>query len=159
MIKILKIVTIILGLFIVIGIFPVVLNFIFFIRDRDVFLNYELYENRIITIDSLSFYDPEGADVTRIDGYSKELGDYNVTIIFGQVKNSEISEVTGMDKNGKIIRNVWFSEKSKYAYPANKSDKVFPIKTFLFNYIKLPMVWVATILLSTLLYRISKREK
>ena len=136
---------------------PVVLNFIFLVRDRDIIINYREYDRKNICIDSIRFEDNEGVNTEWVYGYSKQLNNYKTIILFNSIKEKELRNEIGMDENGKITRDVWFREKFKYAYPANNSDKVFPIKPFIFNYIKLPLIWITIIMLSILLYRAVKK--
>ena len=151
--KIKKIVTLILSVLLLISFFPMILDLIFLIRDREVVCKHNEYKKKNIVIDSLHFGNPDGSDVTRVDGYSKNLDNYKTIIIFGQIKDNEISKKTGMDKNGIIKTDIWYREKSKNAYPAKKNDDSFPIFNFLFLHIKLPLIWIILLLINIFLYK------
>lgn len=158
--KIKKLFILIISIMLLISLFPMILDLIFLARDRDVLCNYNEYKKQNVVIDSLSFNNPDGSDVTRIDGYSKSLDNYKTIIIFGQIKNDEISKKTGMGINGVIKTNIWYRGESKYAYPAKTNDISFPINSFLFARLKLPIIWIVLLLINIFLYKkLNKNEK
>ena len=157
--KILKIAMIFISFLLLICVFPMILDVIFLIRDRDLIINHTKYKKENVVIDSLSFNNPNGSDATRIDGYSKELDNYKTRIIFGQVKDNQISNKTRMDEKGIIKTDIWYRKKSKYAYPADANDLFFPINKFLYSRISLPIIWIVFLIINFLLYKKIRNNK
>ncbi|MEG1589267.1 hypothetical protein [Chryseobacterium sp.] len=155
--KLLKIVIVIISFLLLICVFPMILDIIFLIRDRDIIINHTNYKKKNVVIDSLSFNNPNGSDATRIDGYSKELDNYKTMIIFGQTKDNQISNKTKRDENGIIKTDIWYREKSKYAYPATATDFSFPINKFLYSKLSLPIIWIVFLIINFLLYKKIKK--
>jgi hypothetical protein len=138
-------------LFSLICIFPVILNFIYIIRDRDVLINYKKYIKKTVLIDSLNYINMDGSDTDRINGYSKELNNYKTVILFGDIKRNQSVSHEGMHENGSFKQCVWYRKGEDFAYPANKKDKKFPIKNFISDKIKLPLAWIFALFVTILL--------
>lgn len=138
-------------LFSLVCIFPVLLSLIYIIRDRDLLINYEKYIKKSVLIDSLNYTNMDGSDTDRVDGYSKELNYYKTTILFGDIKRNQNIGDEEMDDNGAFKQYVWYKKGEDFAYPANKKDKKFPIKDFIYHKIKIPLAWMFAIFLTLLL--------
>ena len=149
-VKTLKFVIPFLFFFILIGFFPMITDLIILMRNKELTVNYQNYIKKNILIDSLSYFDNDGANATNVYGYSKELNNYKTEVLFGIRENYSVIENSRFD--------VWYKKGSKYAYPANKKDLVFPIKSFLFNSLKLPVIWIISLSIFIYLYKIATKK-
>jgi hypothetical protein len=146
-------------LFSLICFFPIVLHFIFLFRDRDLLINHEKYSNKLVVIDSLEYTNMDGSNADRVDGYSKELNNYKTMILFGNIRNDDDIRMDGMDDSGVLRRFVWYRQGIDFAYPANKYEKKFPIKNYVYDRLKFPLLWFLSIFLTIFLHKKYKQLK
>lgn len=146
-------------LFVLIGFFPVVGDFFSAFYYRDIYINHNKYKKKLIIIDSLAYENTDGSNTDNIRGYSKELNNYKTQVLFGHIRNDLDVRMEGMDDNGNLHRYVWYREGMDTAYPGEKGDKVFPIETFISKKSKIPVLWLLTIFISLLTYKISTKSK
>ncbi|PAM95282.1 hypothetical protein B4N84_08390 [Flavobacterium sp. IR1] len=97
----------------------------------------------------------DGNDNPRVDGYSKELNNYKTIILF---EKQTTQDNLSIDKNGSLQGFVWYREGINFAIPANKQDKKFPLKKYIYKNLKIPILWLFVIILTFIIYKISKNS-
>ena len=146
-------------LFSLICFFPIVLHFIFLFRDRDLLINHEKYRNKFVVIDSLDYTNMDGSDASRLDGFSKQLNNYKTIILFGNIKSDNHDMSLGVDSVGNLNRYVWYRKGIDFAYPAKKYEKKFPIKNYVYDRLKFPLLWFLSVFLTIFLNKKYKQLK
>lgn len=133
---------------------PLLAGIFTLIQNNKVIFFPSTFEKRWVKIDSIYMGVKKGGDHFTIIGYSKELNNYNTQIIFGYTTNKAfLSYVYIPNKeiySGNNIYNlyVWHNPNNKYAYPAKKEDKIFPVKSYLKHYLKFLPFWLILLLLN-----------
>lgn len=138
--------------------FPMVLHFMFVVRDRDLLFNYDKYINKLVVVDSLQYMNMDGSNADRVDGFSKELNNYKTMILFGNIKRDSDYLSKGIEHNGRIKRHIWYRQGNDYAYPVgeNVNEYKFPIKNYIYDRLKFPFLWFFSIFLAFYLNKITK---
>lgn len=154
--KLIKLIGIFSVLFALIGFFPSMYNIFSTFYYRDVILNYYKYEKKYIVIDSLQYINNDGSDADKVNGYAKQLNNYKTKILFGIIKKGE--RIEGMDDNGVLRRFIWYRDGIDFAFPAEKQDKLFPVKKYIYTELKIPFLWLTSLLIFFLVYKISKKS-
>ncbi|WP_345144701.1 hypothetical protein [Flavobacterium ginsengiterrae] len=98
----------------------------------------------------------DGNNNPRIDGYSKQLNNYKTIILFN--KNSNERNYF-KDEKGLLKGFVWHRKGVDFAFPAKKEDSVFPVKKYLRKNLKIPILWLFSIITSFITYKISTKSK
>ncbi|WP_375604868.1 hypothetical protein [Flavobacterium davisii] len=157
--KMIRIISIPFFLFSLLGIFPVFFSLTTIIRDRDLLINYNEYQKKYVLIDSIICTDNEGTNSSWVYGFSKELNNYKTKIYFGSIKDDDLSEKIETSKKGYIYKYVWYRYCTTKAYLGEKSQIKYPIKSHLFNILRLPVLWVVSLLICYIFIEIEKKEK
>ncbi len=122
----------------------------------DLLMNSKSYIAKEIIIDSLIFEDLDGSNYEDVSGFSKQLNNYKTEIVLGSVRDNYVDKDLGIDSNGKLKKNVWFHNKHKYAYLSKKKEKEFPIKEFILKKVKLPLLWIISIIVTVFMQKYIK---
>lgn len=145
-------------LFALIVFFPSMYNIFSVLYYKDIIINYENYEKKYITIDSLDYINNNGSDVDKVNGYSKQLNNYKTKILLGKIINGTNVRMEGMDDKGIVRRFVWYRSGIDFAFPAKKEDTIFPAKNYLHKKLKIPTLWLLSLITSVVTYKISKKK-
>ncbi|GIQ60062.1 hypothetical protein Flavo103_31980 [Flavobacterium collinsii] len=143
-------------LFALVGFFPAMGDIFMTLYYRDVITNYAKYGKKYIEIDSLTYMNTDGNDNPRVDGYSKQLNNYKTIILFD--KSSNDSDYFG-NENGPLKGFVWYRKGIDFAFPAKKEDTIFPVKEYIYKNLKIPLLWLFSIIIAFISYKISKKSK
>lgn len=157
--RLIRIIILVSILFALIGFFPSMHNIFSVFYYKDVVVNYEKYQKKYVVIDSLDYINNNGSNYDKVNGYSKQLNNYKTKILFGKIIKGSNVRMEGMDDKGIIRRFIWYRPGINFAFPANKEDKVFPAKKYLYTNLKIPSLWLLSIIISLVTYKISKRSK
>lgn len=125
-------------------------------QDRDVLFNSKKYIKKEVIIDSLRFVDMDGSDTEDVYGYSKDLNNYSIEIQLGSVNDESVAQDLNMDNEGNVKKNVWYRNESKVSYLANNKDRKFPFFLFLYNSLKLSILWFLSLSSLIILYKMKK---
>lgn len=128
------------------------------VEDKDILIQSKDFKKKEVVIDSLQFLDMDGSDSEDVYGYSKDLNNYKIEIKLGSVNDESISQDLGMDYDGTIQRYVWYKNGSKFAYKADKKDLIFPLSSFLFNRLKILLIFIFSLCTTFVLYKIAKKK-
>lgn len=104
-------------------------------------------------MDSLAYFAPDPE--SRVDGYSKDLDNYNTIILLNKSRNEE--SVT--DSIGKTHLYVWHRKGIDFAYPAKKEDKTLLARKIFYQKATIPFFWLFSILITFIMHKIIKKSK
>ncbi|WP_123912047.1 hypothetical protein [Flavobacterium sp. AJR] len=139
--------------FALISFFPAIGDICTILYYNDTYINYDKYQKKHIVMDSLAYFAPDPE--SRVDGYSKDLDNYNTIILLNKSRNEE--SVT--DSIGKTHLYVWDRKGIDFAYPAKKEDKTLPARKIFYQKATIPFFWLFSILITFIMHKIIKKSK